>query len=123
MMSERISVSTVTSATDTGTRDYDASTVIEAIRTGGKKLRGQVEQIRDTLASELSRHGDSKRAKQVAGEVKKQLPAVLWSGTFTKRANDALAWTRLMVSWRMCARSYRRVPTYGRCSNLLVVTD
>jgi hypothetical protein len=89
-MSEQILVSMVTSATDTATRDYDASTVIEAICTGGKKLRGQVELIRDTLRDELTKHGDKKRAKQTIDGLKKQLPAVLWSGTFTKRANDAL---------------------------------
>jgi hypothetical protein len=89
-MSEQIRVSTVTSALSTAPQDYDASTVIEAIRIGGKKLRWQVEQIRDTLRRELTTHGDLKRAKQAAGELKKQLPAVLWSGRFSKRANDAL---------------------------------
>jgi hypothetical protein len=89
-MSEQTQVSTVASALSTETRDYDVGTVVEAIRTGGKKLRRQVEQIHKTLASQLASHGDSKRAKQAAGELKKQLPAVLWSGTFTRRANDAL---------------------------------
>jgi hypothetical protein len=64
--------------------------VTEVIRTGGKKLRGQVEAIRATLQRELTTHGDYKRAKQEVSELKKQLPAVLWSGTFTERANDKL---------------------------------
>jgi VirE N-terminal domain len=89
-MSEQITVSTVAPAFSTETRDYDVGTVIEAIRSGGKKLRGQVEQIHKTLASELASHGDSKRAKKAAGRLKMQLPAVLWSGTFTKRENDSL---------------------------------
>jgi len=89
-MSEQIQVSTVTSALDTVPHDYDAGTVVEAIRTGGKKLRRQVELIRDTLRDELTKHGDKKRAKQATDGLKKQLPAVLWSGTFTKRANNAL---------------------------------
>lgn len=89
-MSDQILVSVVTSATETATRDYNASKVIETIRTGGKKLRGQVERVRNTLANELATHGDAKRAKQAASEPKKHLPAVLWSGTFTKRSNDAL---------------------------------
>jgi hypothetical protein len=89
-MSEKISVSTVASATDTGTRDYDASTVIEAIRTGGKKLRGQVEAIRTTMQRELSQHGEHKRAKRAIDPLKKQLPGVLWSGQFSQRANGKL---------------------------------
>jgi hypothetical protein len=83
-------VSTVTSAIDTVPRDYDARRFIGTIRTGGKELRGRVELIRETLQRELAIHGDAKRAKVAAAELKKQLPAVLWSGTFTKRANDAL---------------------------------
>jgi hypothetical protein len=77
-------VSTVGNAADVRTRNCNALIVVEAIRTGGKKLRRQVEHIRDKL-----RYGDDS-AKKLAGELKKQLPAVLWSGTFTKRANDAL---------------------------------
>src|SRR5262249_12609908 len=83
-------ISAVERATETVTRDYDATAVIKAIRTGGKKVRGQVEGIRDTLKRELAAHGDERRAKQAAGELKKQLPAVLWSGRFTQRANDKL---------------------------------
>jgi hypothetical protein len=89
-MSEQIQVSTVSSATDTQTRNYDASTVIEAIRTGGKKLRGQVEQIRNRHEAELAITGDLKKAKSAIDPLKKQLPGVTWSGTFTKRANNAL---------------------------------
>jgi hypothetical protein len=89
-MSEKIPVSTVTSATDTVPRDYDASTVIEAIRKGGKKLRGQVEEIRATMQRELTAHGDEKRAKRAIDPLKKQIPGVLWSGRFSQRANDKL---------------------------------
>ncbi len=98
-MSEQIQVSTVTSALDTVPRDYDARRVIETIRTGGKELRGRVELIRETSQRELAIHGDAKRAKVAAAELKKQLPAVLWSGRFTKRANDAL----LQHSGLLCA--------------------
>jgi hypothetical protein len=77
-------VSTVKSATFTETKDRDANDVLEAIRTGGKTLRGKIEQIRDKL-----RYGDAS-AKQLAQELKKQLPAVMWSGTFTERKNGAL---------------------------------
>jgi hypothetical protein len=89
-MSEKIQVSTVSSATDTVTRDYDASTIIEAIRTGGRKLKGQNQQIRNRYEAELAiTGGDYKAAKRAIDPLKKELPAVLWSGTFTRRANGA----------------------------------
>ena len=90
-MSEKITVSTVPCATDTQARDLDTDTVIEAIRSGGKRLRGQIEQIRSRLEAELAiPGGDLKAAKKAIGEFKLKLPGVLWSGTFTKRENDAL---------------------------------
>ena len=92
-------VSWVPSATETAPQDVAVVTVLEAIRTGGKRLRGQVEELRNTLARELSTHGDVKRAKQAAADLKKQLPGVLWSGTFNKRANDGL----LQHSGLLCA--------------------
>jgi hypothetical protein len=98
-MSDQILVSTVTSATDTIPRDYDASTVIEAIRTGGKKLRGQVEEIRATMQRELTAHGDEKRAKRAIDPLKKRIPGVLWSGQFSQRANDKL----ILHSGLLCA--------------------
>jgi hypothetical protein len=98
-MSEQISVSTVTSALDTATKDYDASTVIEAIRTGGKKLRGQVEEIHAIMQRELAEHGDEKRAKRAIDPLKRQIPGVLWSGQFSQRANDKL----VLHSGLLCA--------------------
>jgi hypothetical protein len=53
---------------------------LQGIRTGGKGIREKVERIR----ADLDQHGD----KKVVAELKKQLPGVLWSGTFTQRAND-----------------------------------
>jgi hypothetical protein len=80
-MSEQIEVSAVMSALDTTTMDLDPNKVIETIRTGGKKLRGQVEKIRQVTREQ---------GKKAAAELKQRLPAVLWSGTFTQRANDNL---------------------------------
>jgi hypothetical protein len=77
-------ISMVESATETTTRDIGIDQVLTAIRTGGKKLLLQIDQIRDKL-----RYGDA-TAKKLAGELKKQLPAVMWSGTFSQRANDKL---------------------------------
>jgi putative DNA primase/helicase len=98
-MSDQITVLWVKCALDTEPRSILAAKAITAIRTGGKKLRGQVESLRSTIQRELTDHGDAKRAKQAASEQKKQLPAILWSGTFTRRANDAL----LQHSGLLCA--------------------
>jgi hypothetical protein len=82
-------ISTFADATDTTPRDLDVSTLLKAIRTGGKKLRGQITQLRNRMQMELALHGDYKKAKLAVAESKKDLPAVTWSGTFTRRANDA----------------------------------
>jgi VirE-like protein/uncharacterized protein DUF3631 len=101
-MSDQITVSWVKCALDTEPRECSADRVIEAIRTGGKdrRLCQQVAQIRNRFECELALfRGDIKRAKEAIGELKKQLPAVLLSGTFTRRANDAL----LQHSGLLCA--------------------
>src|SRR5882724_12351115 len=83
-------VSWVSSATETATQEVRVVTVLEAIRTGGKKLRGQVQEIRAIMQRELTAHGDEKRAKRAIDLLKKQIPGVLWSGQFSQRANDKL---------------------------------
>src|SRR5262245_339108 len=85
-----ISVSMVSSAIDIQTRDLDATEILKVIRSGERNIRGQVDDIRKTLRRELDAHGDHARAKRAVTEAKKQLPAVLWSGTFTVRANEKL---------------------------------
>src|SRR5262249_32521181 len=74
-------ISWVTNATDTDTQDVSANKVLEVIRTGGKVLRARVEEIRNLIAA-----GD----KGAASELKRKLHAVLWSGAFSQRKNDAL---------------------------------
>ena len=69
----------------------DVSEVLNAIRTGGRNLKGRVERYRKALETELKHHGDHKRAKKATQTIKNQLPAVTWSGTFTQRANDQLS--------------------------------
>jgi hypothetical protein len=84
-------ISMVQCATDTQTRDVEIEKVLEAIRTGGKKLKGQITQIRNRFEAELDiSQGDLKKAKEAGAELKKQLWGVLWSGQFKQRANDAL---------------------------------
>jgi hypothetical protein len=79
-------ISMVKCATDTETRDISIDHVLEAIRTGGKRLRRQVELIRRIFKREFSKHGDYKQAKNAIGALKKHLAAVMWSGTFSNRA-------------------------------------
>ena len=73
-------ISWVTSATDTQTRETTAEAALQAIRTGDKELKTKVESIRASLRS----NGD----KKAVADLKKQLRGVLWSGTFSQRAND-----------------------------------
>jgi Protein of unknown function (DUF3987)/VirE N-terminal domain len=86
-----LTISMITCATETETRDISVEKVWEAIRTGGRKLKGQITQIRNRFEAELAlTSGDYKKAKQAVDALKKQLPAVTWSGTFSQRANDKL---------------------------------
>jgi hypothetical protein len=93
-------ISRVLSAEDTATLDIDVETVLKAIRTGGKKLRGQIEQIRNRFEAKLAiTNGDLKAAKLAVEQLKKDLPAVTWSGRFSYRATDKL----LQHSGQLCA--------------------
>jgi hypothetical protein len=72
-------------------RDFPVTTVLNTIRNGGKKLKLQITQIRNRYAAELAvTGGDRKAAKLAIASLKKKLPAVTWSGTFSRRANEAL---------------------------------
>lgn len=83
-------ISWVECAPATATRDIRVETVLKAIRTGGKKLRGQIEQIRNRFESELAfTHGDKSAAKLAVEPLKKDLPAVMWCGQFSNREKPA----------------------------------
>ena len=73
-------ISIVTSATHTQTTPTTLRTVLEAIRDG--RWKDEVQGVRTAAAD-----GDKKRA----GELKKKLPAALFSGTFTVRSTAGLA--------------------------------
>jgi hypothetical protein len=83
-------VSTFENASDITPRHLDVSVLLRLIRTGGKKLRGQIEQIRNRFQAELAITGDYNKAKRTVDLLKKQLPGVTWSGTFSQRASDKL---------------------------------
>ena len=92
-------ISMVQCATDTETRDISVEKVLEAVRTGGKKLKGQISQIRNRFELELAIIGDRKKARLAVDPLKKQLPGITWSGTFERRANDGL----MKYSGLLCA--------------------
>ena len=58
-----VAISWVQSATDTKTHDISVENVLDAIRTGGKKLKDQITQIRNRFEAELAITGDRKAAK------------------------------------------------------------
>jgi hypothetical protein len=88
-MSE-ICLSWVDNASSVETHECAVTKVLEAIRTGRKELSGKIEALRQAIQLELGRHGDYNQAKKATSELKKQLPAVMWSGTFIKRDNASL---------------------------------
>jgi len=75
-------------ATATNTQDVDAADCIKGIKFGRWKL--PVEKIRKDYVDTLEKVRDPKTAKGVVDPEKKKLPAILWSGKFGRRANDAL---------------------------------
>jgi hypothetical protein len=81
-----IIVSVVQSASDTQTRELSVDKILQAIRTGGNRLKGQITQIRNRFEAELVfTQGDLRKAKHAVEELKKALPGVMWSGRFKNR--------------------------------------
>ena len=86
-----VAISLVQNALDTQPRNISVEKVLEAIRTGGKKVKGPIIQIRNRFEAELAiTGGDRKAAKMDVDALKKRLPAVLWSGTFFERKNEKI---------------------------------
>jgi|SRR5437667_5417417 len=81
-------VSMVSSATTTETRDASSAKIIVAIRSG--KWRSAVDAIREKFARVLKETGDRTAAKKAVDAEKKKLPAAMWSGRFSRRANEGL---------------------------------
>ncbi len=87
-MKPAIFISMVASASETATRHVQADKIIGAIKEG--KWRTDVDQIRRLYTKTILRTGDRKAAKLAVDPLKKKLPAILGSGRFSRRANDAL---------------------------------
>jgi len=85
------------------TSDIKVDKILEVIRTGGEKIKGQIEEIRNKFESELALTGDKKKAKLAVDALKKKLPGVLWSGQFTTRDKDVPLSKKLVAySGLMC---------------------
>jgi hypothetical protein len=69
----------VANARATACRDVDPAAIVEEIKAG--KWAKEVAAVRQTLAT---------KGKEAADELKKRLPGILWTGTFSRRANDGL---------------------------------
>jgi hypothetical protein len=83
-------VSMVKNARGTDPKPARADALIEAIKNG--KYKKEVENIRAVFSHALeTSNGDHVAAKKAVDPLKKELPAVQWSGIFTGRGDDALA--------------------------------
>jgi putative DNA primase/helicase len=71
--------------------------ILQAIKQG--RWREQVARIRHLYNSELKRTGSHEKAKKAVEHLKKNLPGVMWSGTFSQRGNEYL----LQYSSLFCA--------------------
>jgi hypothetical protein len=97
-----VQVSYVENASSTETKDVSIGKIIDAIRSGGKRLHGQITQIRNRFEAELDIGGDYKKAKEAVDPLKKELPGILWSGQFSSRERPVAE--KLMAhQGRLCA--------------------
>jgi Protein of unknown function (DUF3631)/VirE N-terminal domain len=88
-VSTNLLVSTVEDAQSVEASDRTPEEVITAIRTG--RWRQPVERIRREFQRVMREsNGDRKKAKLAVGSDKQRLPAILWSGSFSKREKHGL---------------------------------
>ena len=78
----------VKDAYSTSTSTADALAIFNAIKNG--RYREQVARIRRLYTAELKRTGSHEKAKKVVEFLKKALPGVMWSGTFSQRGKEHL---------------------------------
>jgi hypothetical protein len=91
-------ISMVANATSKEPKPVGADLVVEAIRKG--KYRRAVDRVRQTYQIVLEESGGDKAvAKRAISELKKNLPAIQWSGEFSGRGDNAL----IRYSGLLCA--------------------
>jgi BT4734-like, N-terminal domain len=83
-----ITISMVQRAASTKTVEVDARTLLCAIKTG--RWQRQIRTISRKFQRALNQTGDYKTAKRAVDADKKALPAIMFSGRFSRRANEAL---------------------------------
>ena len=83
-----IEISMFANCVSTLGRTVDALAIINAIKQG--RWREQVARIRHHYNSEPKRTGSHEKAKKAVEHLKKNLPGVTWSGTFSRRGNEYL---------------------------------
>lgn len=88
-MSDTTQVSMVQNAKSTETHTFPAVDCISAIVNG--QWKEEVDKIRETFARALKQTGDLATAKKTVDGAKKNLPAVMWHGVFTRRGDKHLA--------------------------------
>ena len=81
-----ISVSMVENAYSTSTSTVDAFAIFNAIKQG--RWREEVARIRRLYNDTLKRTGSDEKAKKAVEHLKKNLPGVMWSGTFSRRGRN-----------------------------------
>src|SRR5262245_27384024 len=79
-------ISWVKCANDVETSDISLIEVF-ALISAAFKIREQIQQIRNRFEAEMALSGDREKAKRIVEPLKKQLPGVTWSGTFSRRAS------------------------------------
>ncbi|HYR22308.1 MAG TPA: AAA family ATPase [Chthoniobacterales bacterium] len=95
-----ILVSRVKNATDVQPTDCSATEIVAQVRSGEGTLRERVLRIRNEYWRVMSEtNNDRKVAKTAVDKWKKSLPAAMWSGTFSRRKQNAL----LQHSGLLCA--------------------
>jgi len=83
----KVIVSMVADATATATSDAEVASIVECIRTG--RWRGPIEKIRAEFSRVLQQTGDLKETKRAVALIKKNLPAIMFSGRFSSREKPA----------------------------------
>src|SRR6516164_3087118 len=84
----RIEISLFSNCRSTLGRAVDVWSVLNNIKNG--LTREPIARIRHLYEVELKRTGDHRKAKKAVEHLKKNLPAVPWSGLFSRRGNEAL---------------------------------
>ena len=88
LRSRQLRISAFANVTDLQPKDCDVATILEIIRGKQGKVKQRITRIRNKIESELTKHGDYKKAKIAVASLKNGLPAVTWSAQLKTRDKD-----------------------------------